>query len=218
MILIPVKNLDGAKQRLSPMLDAAQRHEIARAMLEDVVEVVAQCRHLAPVALVTGDAYAKALARELGLEVIEETQNPGESGAIEMATRACQARGATTTVVLPADIPLIRADEVASIFAAAPEEGVVLAPSWDRRGSNAVLRRPASLIPLRFGNDSFEPHLEAATATGKPCIVLTLLGIGLDMDTPEDLIRLVEAEGDTRTQRLARSWGSVAKAAVARPA
>lgn len=218
MILIPVKNLDAAKQRLSPMLDAQQRHEIARAMLNDVVEVVAQCRDLAPVALVTGDAYAKDLAREFGLEVIDEAENPGESGAIEMATRACEGRGATTTVVLPADIPLIRAEEVATIFAAAPEEGVVLAPSWDRRGSNAVLRRPASVIPLNFGNDSFEPHLEAATATGKPCIVLTLLGIGLDVDTPQDLIRLVEAEGDTRTQRLARSWGSVAKAAVARPA
>jgi 2-phospho-L-lactate guanylyltransferase len=200
------------------MLDAAQRREIARAMLEDVVAVVATCRHLAPVALVTGDAYAQALARGFGLDVIEESENPGESGAIDMATRACEARGVTTTLVLPADIPLIRQEEVAAIFAAAPHEGIVLAPSWDRRGSNAVLRRPASLIPLRFGNDSFEPHLEAATATGQPCVVLTLSGIGLDVDTPEDLIHIAEAEGETRAQRLARSWGLVAKTAVARQA
>lgn len=218
MILIPVKNLEDAKQRLSPLLNAEQRREIARAMLEDVVETVSQCRHLAPAALVTGDHYAIALAGEFGLEVIEDEVNPGESGAIDMATRACEARGITTTLVLPADIPLIRAEEVEAIFAAAPDEGVVLAPSWDRRGSNAVLRRPASLIPLRFGNDSFEPHLEAATTTGKPCVVLTLPGISLDVDTPEDLIRVTEAEGERRAQRLARSWESAARAATARQA
>ncbi len=218
MILIPVKNLEEAKQRLAPLLDAGQRREIARAMLQDVVETVARCRDLAPVALVTGDDYAKTLAGGLGLEVIEDEANPGESGAIEMATRVCEARGITMTLVLPADIPLITRAEVEAIFAAAPAEGVVIAPSWDRRGSNAVLRRPPSLIPLRFGNDSFEPHLEAATATGKPCIVLTLFGIGLDVDTPEDLIGLAEAEGATRAQRLARSWGLAAKAAIARQA
>jgi 2-phospho-L-lactate guanylyltransferase len=62
------------------------------------------------------------------------------------------------------------------------------------------------LFPLRFGNDSFKPHLAAARATQKPCVVLPLPGIALDIDSPSDLRQLAEAPGETRAQRLARQW------------
>ena len=81
---------------------------------------------------------------------------------------------------------------------AAPPEGSVLVPAADGRGTNAAFRRPAGLFPLRFGNDSFKPHLEAARATEKPCIVLSLPGIALDVDNPEDLRQLAEAPATPR--------------------
>ncbi len=90
---------------------------------------------------------------------------------------------------------------------AAPEEGAVFVPAYDRRGSNCILRRPASIIPLRFGNDSFLPHCEAMKKTGKPLIVLELPGIGLDIDNPHELELLVQREGNSHAQRLLRSWG-----------
>jgi 2-phospho-L-lactate guanylyltransferase len=92
------------------------------------------------------------------------------------------------------------------LFAAAPAEGAVLAPSASGRGTNAALRRPAALFPLRFGNDSFLPHLAAARATGKPAEVLRLPGVALDVDEPEDLANLMAVDGDTRAQRLLRKW------------
>ena len=67
-------------------------------------------------------------------------------------------------------------------------------------------RRPAGLFPARFGNDSFEPHHAAAQATGKPCLVLSLPGIALDVDTPADVRALAAAPGETRAQRLVRQW------------
>jgi 2-phospho-L-lactate guanylyltransferase len=59
---------------------------------------------------------------------------------------------------------------------------------------------------LRFGNDSFLPHLAAAKATGLPCVVLHLRGIARDVDRPEDLLDLAAASGDRQSQKLARSW------------
>ena len=88
-----------------------------------------------------------------------------------MATRLCVSRGIDSTLVIPADIPLIQASELEQIVLEAPAEGSVLAPAADGRGTNAAFRRPANLFPLRFGNDSFKPHLAAAEASGKPCIV-----------------------------------------------
>jgi 2-phospho-L-lactate guanylyltransferase (CobY/MobA/RfbA family) len=72
------------------------------------------------------------------------------------------------------------------------------------------LRRPAALFPLRFGNDSFMPHLVAAIAARATCIVLSLSRIALDIDTPEDLQQLVNAGGEKRSQRLARKFGFAA--------
>lgn len=206
MILVPVKNLSAAKQRLALVLDQASRTKLAQAMLHDVVEAIAAWTRRPACALVTSDPFAVELARQYGFEIIPDPANPGETGAIDMATRLCVARGIDSTLVIPADIPLIRAGELDQILAHAPHEGSVLVPAADGRGTNAAFRRPANLFPLSFGNDSFRPHRAVAQATGKPCIVLHLASIGVDVDNPEDLQQLLMYPGETRTQSLLRRW------------
>jgi 2-phospho-L-lactate/phosphoenolpyruvate guanylyltransferase len=206
MILLPVKNLVKAKQRLESALDQSTRTELAQAMLSDVVAAIAAFAG-DEVALATSDPFATELAGRFGFEVIRDESNISETDAIEMATRTCEARGVQSTLVIPADIPLIEAAELRAIYQASPDAGSVLVPSTDKRGTNAVLRRPASLFPLRFGNDSFTPHLSAAIATNKSCVVLSLPGVGLDIDTPEDLHELARAAGDKPSQMLARRLG-----------
>jgi 2-phospho-L-lactate guanylyltransferase len=206
VILIPVKNLSAAKQRLAAVIDQPARTELAQAMLQDVVAAIAAWPCRPACALVTSDGFAIDLARQYDFEIIPDPANAGETSAIEMATRFCVVRGCDSTLVVPADIPLIQASELEQIFAGAPGEGSVLAPAADGRGTNAAFRSPANLFPLRFGNDSFKPHLAAAQATGKPCIVLRLPGIAVDVDNPEDLQRLLALPGETRTQSLLRRW------------
>jgi 2-phospho-L-lactate guanylyltransferase len=205
MILVPIKNLAGAKQRLSPILTPEERFALAQAMCEDVLEALAHWQSRPPVAIVTTDSYACDLAARFNFEVIADT-NAGETSAIEMATAVCRERGAESTLVVPADIPLINPSELQKIADSAPQTGVVLVPDAARRGTNAAWRCPADLFPLRFGNDSFLPHLAAAKATGLPCVVLELPGIARDVDRPEDLYELASTSGDRRSQKLVRSW------------
>ncbi len=207
ILLIPFKSLETAKQRLTEALDAQQRSQLAEAMLRDVLTAAAGVRNRIDVAVVTGDPQAQSLAREFGFIVIEDKHNESETAAIEMATAWCEAHGYDTTIVVPADIPLITSDELHQVLDAAPEEGAVFVPAYDRRGSNCILRRPAAIIPLRFGNDSFLPHCEAMKRTGKELIVVEMPGIGLDVDNPHELELLVEREGQTNAKRLLRSWG-----------
>jgi 2-phospho-L-lactate/phosphoenolpyruvate guanylyltransferase len=206
VILVPVKNLSTAKQRLASVLDQPARTELAQTMLHDVAATLAAWPRRPACALVTSDPFAIELAQQYNFEIIPDPANPGETGAIEMATRLCVSRGVDSTLIIPADIPLIEAGELEQILAHAPDEGSVLAPAADGRGTNAAFRRPANLFPLRFGNDSFKPHLAAAQATGKPCIVLQLPGIAVDVDNPADLQRLLAHPGETRTQSLLRRW------------
>ena len=158
------------------------------------------------VALVTGDPRAQELAANVQFLVIEDTRNESETAAIEMATAWCEAQGYDTTIVIPGDIPLARAEELHQVLDAAPPEGMVFVPAYDRRGSNCILRRPASIIPLRFGNDSFLPHCEAMQQTGKPLIILEMPGIGLDIDNPHELDCCWRARATPNAQRLLRSW------------
>jgi 2-phospho-L-lactate guanylyltransferase len=206
MILVPVKNLANAKQRLSTVLTPEERLALAHAMCEDVLRELARWRARPNVAVVTGDPFVRDLASRFAFEVIADAVNPGETGAIEMATAECQRRGADRTLVVPADIPLIETSELQAIVDSAPPGGAVLVPDAAGRGTNAALRAPADLFPLRFGNDSFLPHLAAAKATGKPCVVLELPGIARDVDRPEDLQKLAAAKGERRSQKLVRSW------------
>jgi 2-phospho-L-lactate guanylyltransferase len=207
VLLIPVKDLATAKQRLARVLTQPQRSQLAEAMLRDVMTAAAGVRNRLAVALVTGDAGAMQLAREFGFGIIEDRRNESETAAIEIATAECEQRGYDTTVVIPGDIPLITSDELHCVLDTAPAAGAVFVPAYDRRGSNCILRRPASLIPLRFGNDSFLPHCEAMRKTGKELVILEMPGMGLDIDNPHELELLVQRDGDTNAQRLLRAWG-----------
>jgi 2-phospho-L-lactate/phosphoenolpyruvate guanylyltransferase len=206
MILVPVKSLANAKQRLASVLDQPTRTKLAQAMLFDVLETLGTWENRPEVSVVTSDPFAREVARRFEFQIIPDKANRSETDAIEMATRFCLSRGVDSTLVIPGDIPLIQVEELKKILEAAPVEGSVLVPAADGRGTNAAWRRPAGLFPLRFGNDSFKPHLTAARATQKACVVLSLPGIALDVDNPSDLRQLAEAPGETRAQRLARQW------------
>ena len=211
-LLVPVKTLGNAKQRLGEAYDQMHRTLLAEAMLRDVLVAVAGIASHVDVFLVTGDPAAQHLAAEFGFGVIADLRNESETAAIEMATAWCQARGYDTTIVIPADIPLITSEELHRVLDAAPPEGMVIVPAFDRRGSNCILRRPANVIPLRFGNDSFLPHCQTMKKTGKPLIILALPGIGLDVDNPRELDLLLDRPGDTHAQRLLRTWRTMTNA------
>jgi len=209
VIVIPVKGFVAAKQRLSPVLDPGERCALAAAMLDDVLTALAAWPQRPEVAVVTGDPVAGGMARRSGFEVIEDRECAGESKAICAATGICATRGATSTLVIPGDVPLITPAELQAVLDALPPPsapGSVLVPAADERGTNAVLRRPANLFPLRFGNDSFQPHWRAAQATGYPCSVLRLPGIALDVDRPADLAALLRVPVRTASQSLLLSW------------
>lgn len=214
MILVPIKNTASAKQRLASVLDQSFRTQLAQAMLHDVLSALHEWKGRPNVGIVTGDPFAASLAKEFGFQMIPDLDNPGETRAIEMATRVCVERREDSTLVIPADIPLIQAWELEEILKHAPKEGSVLVPAGDGRGTNAAYRRQADLFPLRFGNDSFKPHHAAAQATGKPCVVLSLPGIAVDVDNPEDLAQLLELPGETRSQKLAREWNLTGRLAI----
>jgi 2-phospho-L-lactate guanylyltransferase len=179
---------------------------LARAIVEDVFDALVPFAAVPSVAIVSGDSWASQQAKARKFTIVLDTEQAGETAAIEMATRFCGGQGADFSLVFPADIPLITSKEVRAVLELMPERGCVIVPAADNRGTNAILRRRFDLIPLKFGNDSFQPHLAAARATGHEVIVHRLPGIGLDVDRPDDLDALMREPVRSRAQQLLLDW------------
>ena len=197
--LVPVKDLQHAKQRLAGVLRATERHALFRAMLEDVLSVLSRCQGLAGVVLVTRDPEARVLAARYGARVLEEEHNRGHTAASSFGARALAEEGASGMVQLPADIPLLTPQDIDALLQAhASAPAVTLAPSRDRQGSNAVACSPPDVLPLRFGDNSYFPHLDRAKALGIEPGVVHRSGLALDVDTVDDLLAFLAAPSATR--------------------
>lgn len=199
--VVPVKERELAKERLAPFLRPERRQALALAMLEDVLAAVTATPGIAGLLIVTVDPEAGRLATRYGARVVVTGARDGHTGAVAAAARLLAAEGRAGMLTLPGDIPLVTPVELGRLLAAhSPAPSFTIAPSHDERGSNAIACSPPDAVPLRFGEDSFYPHLRAAEACGIRPNVLHLPGIALDIDNPEDVVSFLRIDTPTRAR------------------
>jgi 2-phospho-L-lactate guanylyltransferase len=202
--VVPVKEFEGAKQRLSLRLSAEERRALATVMLEDVLEAVSAVRELAGMLVVTVDPIATSLAARYGARIVVEGAREGHTGAVAAAQRLLAREGERGMMTMPGDIPRLTSAEIEATLAAhraAPSFTIV--PAHDDLGSNAVLCSPPDAVRLRFGEDSFYPHLDAARSRGIEPLVVRQPGIGMDIDNPADLLAFLRMSPPAPTRTLA---------------
>jgi 2-phospho-L-lactate guanylyltransferase len=194
------------------MLTPERRQQLACAMIEDVLAALAATAELASILVVTVDPAAASIAARFGARLSAQSANEGHSAAVACAARALAAKRFGMLTV-PADVPLVRAQDIHELLAAhrasltATGHAFTIVPAHDQRGSNAIVCSPADAVALRFGEDSFLPHLAAARKQGIEPVVLHLPRIARDIDTPEDLAALIAGgPSNTRTLALLSRW------------
>lgn len=186
-VLIPVKDLRRAKQRLAPLLSQEQRTALAEAMMTDVFAAVAGARGADRVYVVSNYEPALALARRQGWEALAEIVQTSESESVDEASRRCAGLGVKSLLRLPIDIPLLRSADVEWLLGEAEADpSVVLVPSRTA-GTNAILRTPPTLFPSHFGAHSLAKHLVEAERVGARVKLLRNERIELDIDDAADL-------------------------------
>lgn len=195
-VLIPVKDLTRAKQRLAGLLAQEERTALARAMFEDVFFAVAAARGVDAVFVVSSDASILTRVRSLGWEVFPEQQQVSESQSVDAASRLCEERGVHALLRLPIDIPLIEPRDIEGLLDVVSEgPSVVLVPSRDGEGTNALLRNPPTLFSSHFGPGSLRKHRHEARRAGAHVQVIRNSRIELDIDDEADLRAFLAAGG-----------------------
>jgi 2-phospho-L-lactate/phosphoenolpyruvate guanylyltransferase len=194
--VLPVKTFPRAKQRLGGAVEGPARHELAAAMVDDVLDALGRVAALEVVIVVTAEPAAAAAASRAGAVVVHDPHEAGQSAAAALGVAAAVERHAERVLLVPGDCPALDAAEMDAVLGAArPARSVVIVPDRHGSGTNALLLCPAGVIAPAFGAGSFARHAALAAAAGASVQVAGLPSLALDVDTPGDLAALREALG-----------------------
>jgi 2-phospho-L-lactate guanylyltransferase len=192
--ILPVKSPQNSKQRLKEFLGIEQRETLARMLYAQTLAALCQASGIDRVAVVTCDAEIAAHARRSGALVFEENEQVSHSVSADAACLHAMELGASTVLLVPIDIPTVTPADFSQLAAstrASACSGVIVVPSCDGTGTNALVRTPPDCIESRFGPGSFRAHLDQARSKGLPADVLRVPGLMFDLDTPEDIAELL---------------------------
>ena len=194
-LLLPIKDLRNAKQRLAGVLSPAQRFGLAQAMLADTIRAVRGVRAAAKIFVVTNYEPAVETARENGWEILHEEQQTSESDSVDAASLLCEQRGVTALLRLPLDLPLVQTADIDHLLqASCAAPGMLIVPSRDGTGTNAILRTPPTLFRSHFGNGSFAKHIAEGERAGAGVIVRRNPRLEMDVDDESDLQALLQRD------------------------
>jgi 2-phospho-L-lactate guanylyltransferase len=188
--ILPVKSPRNAKQRLTDFLTVEQREALARLLYKQTLAALCQADGIDRVVVATSDPEIAAHAEHSGVLVFQENQQVSHSVSADAACLRAKQMGASTAMLVPIDVPTVTPADFTQLARSA-RPGLIVVPSSDGTGTNALVRTPPDCIQSRFGPGSFRAHCDQAIAKGLPLDVLRLRGLMFDIDTPEDVSELL---------------------------
>jgi len=188
--IIPVKKLDMAKSRLSPLLTDDEKKQFCLKMLEDVLRTVKSVRVIHQIIVISKDPVVLQTAENFAATPLKERKT-GLNEAVSQAIGWCVRRRAASALVLPADIPLVAPADLKRMLSLGERASMVISSSRSGRGTNALLLTPPNASPTFYGPCSFQRHIEEASKRKISISKLKSQRIALDIDTVKDLIDFI---------------------------
>ncbi|MBE2270134.1 MAG: 2-phospho-L-lactate guanylyltransferase [Anaerolinea sp.] len=198
--IIPVKPLSRAKSRLANVLSPQEREQLAETLFRRVVTVVKSVPAIAGTLVISRDTRVMSIARDLGVNTVQESGNLELNMALMRATQVVKGWRSEAVLILPADLPLVAAEDVTALIGLGMDDhSMVIATDSHEDGTNALLIRPPGLIPYTYGPGSFGRHIQAAEEIGANVTVYRSERLMLDIDTPADLEQYYRLSGVTKS-------------------
>jgi 2-phospho-L-lactate guanylyltransferase len=194
--IVPVKPLRRGKSRLSGILSEDERTALNQTMLINTLKTLNQVKEIETILVVSRDPLALSIARDYSARTVLEDGSPELNTALRRAASVAKAYLATMIFVLPADLPLIKPDDIKNFLnkAGHPPE-IIISPDRRKDGTNALLINPSNLIEFKYGPGSFNSHLQIAKEKNARVEIIESDVFGLDLDLPED-IELLKKHND----------------------
>ena len=199
LAILPIKGFDdSAKTRLASELSLGPRRALVEAMFIDVLTALRRTRTLDGVIVVSSDTVAQRIGGGHGADVVEDRAE-GHSKAAEAGIARAIERAATRVLLVPGDCPMLDPTELEALLATPlPARGAAIVPDREGDGTNGLLLQPPDALTPAFGVGSHTRHHQLAEAQGTAAQTVEVASLGLDIDTPADLVALQAALGARR--------------------
>lgn len=180
--IIPVSRFSNAKTRLSPTLTSAERENLLKSMLKDVIKVLNNT--VDDVVVISSDEDVLKYVKDLNVLLLEEKGDTDLNGALGQAVDWCS-NHCHRVLIMPSDVPLVKDNHIKDILSLGEEYELVIAPAKGG-GTNALLC-PSRDMGMKFGDCSFFEHIKEAQKNLFSWSVYDSFYLSLDVNTAEDL-------------------------------
>jgi len=208
-VIIPVKKLKDSKKRLSLVLSKSERTKLVKAMFCDVLKAIIDANCIDEILVVTPDDELIELAKTMGISYIKENNNDGVNSAVFKGNEYFMQKNINTTLVIPADIPLIDKVSIDELVSLSKKYQVVITPSLKGDGTNVLVRNPPNILETYYDKDSFHRHLAKMEENKLQFTVLKKFSLMLDIDSPEDLFQLKNRKNNLKTHSVIENFDIV---------
>ena len=191
--IVPVKDLEETKSRLSPFLTPKEREMLTLTMLDHVLATLREVDVVEQFGVVSPSPRALFVAEKAKATALLQ-ESRGLNNALEEGRNWAISEGASSLLVLPADLPYLSAFDVRMLTKISRDERVaVISPDEADEGTNALLMRPVEAMPFAFGPGSYETHQRTAKERGLEVETYKHASVSHDVDTFEDLQALINS-------------------------
>jgi 2-phospho-L-lactate/phosphoenolpyruvate guanylyltransferase len=189
--IVPQKTLGAAKSRLTDVLGAPLRVSLSLALLRHVWTTLRSVPRVESVTIMTPDREVCAKAGSWGGDAVFDRAPDLNTALTDLIARTNSAAGgARGTLIVAADLPWLAAPDVSAFLAAGTPSTLVLAPSKDGMGTNALLIPAGVSFRTAYGDGSRAAHAAGARQIGLRLREVYRSGLAFDIDTPADLASL----------------------------
>ena len=183
--IVPVKTFSKAKKRLN--LQQAVKEKICNLMLQEVLKTVNNCKLVNKIVLVSKDEAALKIGRQFGAIEIFDNES-GVNDAVSLADQYLSDKEFDCSVIFPQDIPIMTSSDIGNLLNfVKSNRSVIIVPSRQFNGTNALVRCPADIMKTSYDMGSYTFQMDAARTKTENISISLIRRMMLDIDDEHDL-------------------------------
>ena len=180
-----MKSFSKAKTRLN--LPQIQKEELCLKMFDEVLKTISNCKSIDKILVVSKDEQAMKLSKQYNTMQIFDNET-GVNDAMDLASQYLIDKKYDCSIMFPQDIPIMKPSDIDNIFNFFKSEtGVLIVPSRQFNGTNALLQSPVAIMNTQYDRGSYRYQLDAAKTVTKNTSIALIRRIMLDIDDLSDL-------------------------------
>jgi len=156
-------------------------------MLQEVLNTISNCKLISKIVLVSKDETALKLGRQFDAIEIFDNES-GVNDAISLADQYLSDKKFDCSVIFPQDMPIMISSDIDNLLGFVKHKrSVIIVPSRQFNGTNALVRCPACIMDTRYDMGSYTFQMDAAKTKTKNTSIALIRRMMLDIDDESDL-------------------------------